>query len=909
MLNAIKAWKSGTHRLTEKQIESLKRIKPKGSLIQVIPSLEDKPSLKSLPNFLIPLQSYRKHACFEIWLHQNRIGLYIFAREEKLLEEVKAQLNALYPNAFFRDAESRLIPLKAASHVCSATLSLEYYYCEIKRIGDFDYDPLTHLIESLDINAMLQIIFRAEKISSKLIERLKDRLKPEAPYTSEVLRKLSLPCFKVLIRFVAFSEDFKEVRRSVETLANAFSSFNGRYAKFKLRIISFPILTSSFSILKVIVKRKFPLIDLNQSFILSNEELAALFHLPIKVEDQRIGYITRPRLPLPALGRKENGITIGFLRHYRRGVEHASISLADLTRHIYITGSSGTGKTSLLINMIAQAQKKGYCVHVIDPHGDMAYDLVECLPERPNDIIFLDPLKVRFSLNPFELPPYRDAYERAMLAERIIGQIVELMKRIFGKRYWGPSLNRTFQNVVRTLYQRNDSPTFEEILNVLLGRFKNKNFANHQAFKQLQQELKKIPSERFDAVINKVDPFVKNALLRMLFCRKKSTIDFKEIFQPKKLVIWRLAKAEITEMNMQMMGSALITKLWFYCASRPREERNPVLLVIDEFQNFAFLETLQVMIAEARKFGIGLVLSHQHTKQLTEDLLGEVLGNTATKIIFRVSGEDALTLSRSINMRQERALANILVSLPDGSAVVKLRAGFGQEPIRPFEIFTLPPLEKKKVDFDELIARMRERFSRPTPTPPTLRIQAAPQDERLREFLEVVDRVGDKGLREISKASGIEPRKVKQLIEEAEKQGLVETERVKTKGRPRVVVKLTKEGREMIGKLLGREGSLLHRKIIEKISDHFKRLGYVVEIPVQGGREEQPDLIARGFNETIAVEVEVSADHPEQVRRNYEKNFWANRVIFIAPSQEVGWRIKNILGQDVEVYVLEVKSL
>ena len=186
-------------------------------------------------------------------------------------------------------------------------------------------------------------------------------------------------------------------------------------------------------------------------------------------------------------------------------------------------GSSGTGKTSLLVNMIAQ--EKGYCVHVIDPHGDMAYDLVECLPERINDMIFLDPLKVRFSLNPFELPPYRDEYERAMLAERIIGQIVELMKRIFGRRYWGPSLNRTFQNVVRTLYLRDDSPTFEDILNILLGRFENKNFAKHEAFKELQQELKKIPSERFDAVINKVDPFVKNALLRIMVkcpnCKKE----------------------------------------------------------------------------------------------------------------------------------------------------------------------------------------------------------------------------------------------------------------------------------------------------------------------------------------------------------------------------------------------------
>ena len=94
--------------------------------------------------------------------------------------------------------------------VPGAILSLEYCYCEIKRVQDFDYDPLSHLIESLNIDAMLQIMFKAKKISTKVIEKLRIKLKPEAPYTNEVLRKLSLPCFRVLLRLVAFFWDFRE---------------------------------------------------------------------------------------------------------------------------------------------------------------------------------------------------------------------------------------------------------------------------------------------------------------------------------------------------------------------------------------------------------------------------------------------------------------------------------------------------------------------------------------------------------------------------------------------------------------------------------------------------------------------------------------------------------------------------
>jgi len=905
----LKTWKAGTHRIREKEVNALKRIRLKGRLIEIVPSSEDKPSLSSIANFLIPLSSYKKPASFEIWFCQNRISFYIFSTDEKALEEIKTQLHAIYQNAAFRSATLNFVPMNAGWYVCSATLNLEYHYFKIRSLDSFKYDPLAHIIEATNVNAVFQVVFKPKKVSRRTLEKYANWL-GQTELAEEVLGKLTSVCFQALIRIAVFSKNPFEARKAVETVANSLKVFDGDYAKFKARITSFPIFTSSFSIVKKIAKRKFSFFG--RKFLLSAEELASIFHLPINVKDPRINYLTKPQLPLPSLGRAQNGMSIGYLK-YAGESEKVSVSLGDLTRHVYVIGASGTGKTSLLINMISQAQEKGYCIHLIDPHGDMAYDLIECMPEKLEQVVFLDPLKVRFSINPFELPPYLSEYERAMLIEKIIGQMVELMKRIFGARYWGPSLNRTFQNVIRLLYLKDDRPTFEDMLNVLLLKTeKLGNLASREDFRELSSELRRVPKERLDAVINKIDPFVKNALLRMLFCNKRSTVDFEKLLQPGKIVVWRLAKAEITEMNMQMIGSAIMTKLWFFCAARAREDRNPVLLVIDEFQNFAFLETLQMMIAEARKFGIGLVLSHQHTRQLTESLLGEALGNTATKIIFRVSGEDALILARNLDIRRERTLASVLTNLPDGSAVVKLRAGFGQEPIAPFEIFTLEPMERKQVNIDKLIKKMQAEHAQPQPAPqpsqPDKRIQAPPQDERFKEFLEIVEGVGDKGVKEISKASGIKPVKVNELIEKAKQLGLVEVEEVRTgeKGRPRVVVKLTKDGREFIGKLLGREGSLLHRKMIEKVSEYFRKLGYGVEVPAQGGREEQPDLVAKGFNEAIAVEVEVKADHLEQIRRNYEKNLWADRVIFIAPTQEVGWRIKNIVGKDVEVYILEV---
>jgi DNA-binding MarR family transcriptional regulator len=653
------------------------------------------------------------------------------------------------------------------------------------------------------------------------------------------------------------------------------------------------------------VKRSFPWffqLERRQTSVLCAHEIASFVHLPIGIESISLHEHSNSSVNNNS---KPNSIAIGFIKFRGKPIEKASIPLSDLSRHVYIIGATGTGKSSLLINIIAQAQQKGVCVHVIDPHGDMADELVECLgKEKLANVFYFDPIRVKFSINPFELPPYADSYEREMIIERIIGQMIELMKRIFGARYWGPALNRTFQNVLRLLYKKDDCPTYEDVLNFLLGRTEKFGvLAQNHEFQDLSQELQKIPKERIDAVINKVDPFVKNALLRMIFCNKQSTVDFKELLQPGKVVIWRLAKAELTEQNMQMIGSAIITKLWFHCASRPRDHRSPILLAIDEFQNFAHLETLQVMITEARKFGVSLILSHQHTKQLPESVLSEVLGNTATKIIFRVSGEDALILSKTLDISSARMLSSDLTNLPDGSAIVKLRAKFGEESVAPFEIFTLKPMERKPVDFNLLIAKMQEKFSAPH------LIQALPRNEdEFSKLLEVVGLAGDYGVESLARLVGRSPSKVKEMLKKAEKMGLVELEQISTGGRPRIVISLTEKGKNALGKFLGREGGALHRFMLRKAVELLSEKGFRVKVPIQGGREGQPDLLAEYDGKEFAVEIETEASHPEQVKRNFEKNVKQGRnVIFVVPNQDVGRRIKNIIPE-AEVFTLKVEE-
>lgn len=592
------------------------------------------------------------------------------------------------------------------------------------------------------------------------------------------------------------------------------------------------------------------------------------------------------------------------------GSNKVFVSLDDLLRHQYVIGATGSGKSTLIINEVLDAFRQGLSTWVIDPHGDLALDLVEAVyPEDLGNVLLFDPLKVGFSLNPFELPRYDNKEQRSMMVERMVGEIVGFMKRMYGERYWGPSLNRIFQNALRTLYEKDDSPTFEEMLNLIKEKL------DEEGFEDFYGELDTLPKGRTDAVINKLEPFVRNEMLRKIFCQKISTIDVEELLRPK-LVVWRLPKGELSEMNAGLIGSALVTKLWLSLISRERGNRPPLFLAIDEFQNFAHLETLGDLVTEGRKYGIGLLLAHQHTKQVPEKLLADVLGNTATKTIFRVSEHDARVVANSLGYGDKNRLMQVLTSLPDGRAVVQLRSGFGERPIAPFEIFTPKPPVKMHSFTEKLLGRIRERFSAPMlPHQPSFKPEL---DGALLDVLKNVHSLKEKDLEttrtNISKNISISGTELSGLLDRAQSMGLIERNVKKEgRGRPKVLTELTEKGLQSMGVGVSsgsstKAGGELHRALLFKAKDWLEAQGYRTEIPEQGGRGEQPDMLAypKDGGREIAVEIETSANHPEQIIKNYEKNTKVGRfVIFIVPDEEVEKIIDSIsrkIGKQLKIY-------
>ncbi|WP_148212093.1 type IV secretory system conjugative DNA transfer family protein [Ferroglobus placidus] len=576
------------------------------------------------------------------------------------------------------------------------------------------------------------------------------------------------------------------------------------------------------------------------------------------------------------------------------GKRKLKIPISDILQHQHVIGATGTGKSTFLANQAVQAFEEGACCVVIDPHGDLALDILRAVnPGDLGKVYFLDPVRVRFSLNPLELPA--ECHSREIAVERMIGEITEFFRKFYGRQYWGPSLNRIFQEGLRALYEKDDAPTLGDLYDLVSGRIRHEEF---------EKELKKLPRGRTDAVLNKLAPFVRNRFLSRILCSKPASVRIEELMKPGSLVIFRLSRGEISEAVSSLLGSAIITQTWLHAISR--ESRFLVILFIDELQIFSHLETLCSILSEGRKYAISLVAAHQHLKQLPEKLLNDLLGNAGMRVVFRVSGEDARTLARALGNED---ISERLISLSDGRAVVWIRGSF-REVERIVEISTLPLIYRNPFS-EHATDRMRKLFEIPER-------EEEFADPEIYELLHILLEKS-MSMSEIFEKyrkilPGVKASYVSALVERVERLGFVKRNVVKQRrGRPKIVVELSEKAVELLDlrHTSRRAGGELHSKLAKICAERLRKDGCAVIFPPQAGREEQPDMIAYKRSpdgwEEIAVEIETRADHPEQVMRNYKKNIRKGRkVIFVVPDERIAERVRKILGdRDYTVEVTE----
>ena len=387
------------------------------------------------------------------------------------------------------------------------------------------------------------------------------------------------------------------------------------------------------------------------------------------------------------------------------------INRKDRRRHLYIVGKSGVGKTKLLELMIRQDIAYGHGLCLIDPHGDVVDATIDFVPEnRIEDVVIIDPTDFKYpaSFNPL-------ANVDPNFKHQLTQGLIEVMEKQFGAN-WTPRLEHVFRFTVLALL---DYPhaTMRGMISMLTDRnYRQKvvEYIEDDMVKRFWAIEFADWSEKFDTdaiipLVNKLGQFLSDPLLRNIFGQKENKISIEELMQKKKILLINLSKGRLGEENSSFLGSMFITKVkqaGMARASLPEKERHDFYLYVDEFHNVV-TETFENVLSEARKDGLCLTMAHQYMGQLLPRVQAAVLGNGGSIVIFRVGGDDAVTLKPEM-----APVFDIKDMINLGVREFYIKLMIDGESYDPFSAETLAVLDPPHRSFrPEIIARSREKYT------------------------------------------------------------------------------------------------------------------------------------------------------------------------------------------------------
>jgi hypothetical protein len=432
--------------------------------------------------------------------------------------------------------------------------------------------------------------------------------------------------------------------------------------------------------------------NVNDCYLASLDEIVSELVVPIADGFMPLAHTMVDPAPRPVHSSvAREGRVIGFsAEDPRRGV---ALSEGERTRHTYVVGQTGTGKSALLLNLALQDIEAGQGVCVVDPHGDLVDAILERYPRsRSEDLVLVDPSDRDriIGLNPLE--PVSDA------ADMLIQQLIGMLYRIYDPFHTGiigPRFEHWFRNAAETAIAHPDGGVLMDIPRLftddrfLASRLQYVQDPAIRSFwiEELGATSDFHKSEMVGWFIGKFGAFNSNEVMRGIVGQRKSTIDIPGIMDESRVLLVKLPRGLLGEINAMWLGMMLISKIQMSAlgrASRAPGDRRLFNLYVDEFQNFAYTE-FDSLIAEARKYGLALTLAHQHVGQLTAQIRDAVIGNVATWVLFRMGLADAEVLQSDIEGFSARDLAK----LQNRRCVV--RTSVDGNPVPPFDILTLDP--------------------------------------------------------------------------------------------------------------------------------------------------------------------------------------------------------------------------
>lgn len=636
-----------------------------------------------------------------------------FVSQQGDAQQVEHQLLSQYPNSAVlsasEDCESEdwdIVGDINNADGFAGTLALRHPYCQRLRLfSRLDPDPLGVALAAMDHLgrrewALLQILFQpaTRPWAETLREALANPYNGKSWFSDITPRllddKFSDPLFAVTIRLAART---REIYRHLQGWAEQFTAPPQGF-DFLLEDDE----ASDFS--SAVLYRN----TYRPGMLLNAAELASLVHLPSQsVVSDRLRTVKARTRPAKSCKTEHGNVLLGDNIH--RGITQPAHIPAELrARHCYLAGASGTGKSTLLLNMILQDIAAGHGVGVLDPHGDLIHDVLRRIPaHRIDDVILFDPAddQFPFALNILEA---KDATER----ERIVAETVMSLERYFPAS-WGPRLERILTYAIYTVLDAISGATLADVERVLTdAKFRQDVILKCRDPRFVDfwnQQFVFLPKNAVDPVLNKLSVFLLNRTVRNVICQRHSAIDFDDVLNDGKILLANLSTGLLTEKIAGTLGSFLVTKIVnaaFRRSRLPETERRPWHLYVDEFQNFMNLSIgFERILAESRKVGLYLCAANQFIGQITPTVRQALFGNVGTLIVFRLGIDDAQLVSRELGVFTAEEILNLDV----GQAFV--RSGMS------FATFNLTTHSKPDIVAADATLRIqaltRTRYARP----------------------------------------------------------------------------------------------------------------------------------------------------------------------------------------------------
>lgn len=325
------------------------------------------------------------------------------------------------------------------------------------------------------------------------------------------------------------------------------------------------------------------------------------------------------------------------------------LSAPNALHHLHVLGPTGTGKSTVLASLITQDIRDGRAVVVIEPKGDLVAEVLGRIPtERQADVVILDPADAA----PVGLNPLAGG---GASPELVADGVLAVFRGLYGTAI-GPRSADILHAGLLTLAQRPDAslvmlpllltdPGFRRSLTgalndpISLGPF----WAAYDAWSDGERQAAIAP------VMNKLRPLLRPGV-RAVLGQRSPRFDLRQVFTERKILLVPLNRSRIGPEAAQLIGSLVVARLWQATLGRgsiPAERRHPVMVYIDEVQDFLHLPTdLAEALAQARGLGVGFTLAHQFLSQLSPEMRAGLLANARSRVCFQLAHDDAAAMAK-----------------------------------------------------------------------------------------------------------------------------------------------------------------------------------------------------------------------------------------------------------------------